>query len=337
MKVKILFLIVLILTSCSSSGTYQKSDHFDGKVFFNPSGMGPNGFLDLLKWKLSFNSESWPNQALESVVPASTLALNYSDKMVVTFIGHATFLIQIDGINILTDPIWSERASPFSFVGPKRVNSPGINFDKLPPIDLVLISHNHYDHMDEATLRDLEKKFSPLFLVPLNNAHKMKSFGAKKVEELDWWNDKKITSDITITLTPAEHWSSRTPFDRNEALWGSFYIKGKKEKVYFAGDTGYAKHFKDIKKALGAPTLSILPIGAYEPRWFMKSVHLNPEDALLAHLDLESKLSLGMHFMTFKLTDEAIDTPEKDLELAKIKLKIDNFKTPKIGETFFFE
>jgi L-ascorbate metabolism protein UlaG (beta-lactamase superfamily) len=190
--------------------------------------------------------------------------------------------------------------------------------------------------MDSETIKMLEDKFSPTFVVPLANIEKMKSFGAKKIVELDWWETFNPNPDLKITLAPAKHWSSRTLNDRSEALWGSFMIDSKKEKIYFAGDTGYGPHFAEIHKRLGTPTLSIIPIGAYEPRWFMKSMHMNPEEAVLAHIDLESKLSVGMHFGTFQLTDEAIDTPEKDLSMAIDKLNVKNFKTIKPGSSLEF-
>lgn len=336
-RMKLRFLIVLLFSlysavSCSSSGQqYKITDHYDGHVFRNQTPIEPRGFLDLLKWKLSFKTESWPDKVdppvTKSIPPERSL-----DKLTITFVTHATFLIQIDGLNVLTDPVWSPRTSPFSFAGPKGVHAPGIDFEKLPKIDVVIISHNHYDHMDAKTITDLEKKFSPLFLVPLANAEKIKTFGAKNVKELDWWDALQVSNDVKITLAPAQHWSSRTPFDRMKALWGSYFIEAKKEKIYFAGDTGYGPHFSEIHKKLGAPTVALLPIGAYEPRWFMKDMHMNPEDAVLAHLDLASNFSIGMHFGSFQLTDEAIDTPVKDLEMALDKHKLKNFKTLRPGQ-----
>lgn len=321
--------------ACSSSTEYKTSDHYNGKTFFNPGdNEAPKSFLSVLKWKLTSSSADWPKK-IDPPYTQTTPAAN-SEKLTITFVNHATFLIQVDGLNILTDPIWSKRASPFSFAGPARVHPPGIEFDKLPRIDIILISHNHYDHMDSDTIKKLEDKFSPKFVVPLANTEKMKSFGAKNIVELDWWDSLQINPEFKITLAPAKHWSSRTLADQSEALWGSFYIDSKKEKIYFAGDSGYGPHFVEIRKRLGAPTLSLIPIGAYEPRWFMKGMHVNPEEAVLAHLDLESKLSVGMHFGTFQLTDEAIDAPEKDLSMALDKLKVDNFKTIRPGSTLEF-
>jgi L-ascorbate metabolism protein UlaG (beta-lactamase superfamily) len=338
MKLKILLILCITFysLSCSSSGPYRLSDHYDGRKFHNidPT-VGPKGFFDILKWKLSFDEITW--QSPKALTP-STLTLQDppADKMIVTFINHASFLVQVDGVNLLTDPVWSNRTSPVSFAGPKRFESPGITIANLPKIHVVVISHNHYDHMDADTIRDLETHSSPLFIVPLGNAEKVKSFGATKVHEMDWWESININPDFKVILTPAQHWSSRTPFDRNLALWGSFFIEAKKEKIYFAGDTGYGSHFKEIRKRLFAPTLSLLPIGAYEPRWFMKSSHMNPEDAVLAHIDLESPFSIGMHFGTFQLTDEAQDQPVKDLEVAIKKYNIQKFEAPKAGQAFSF-
>lgn len=334
-KILIIILGFYSLSCSSSSSQYKISDHYNGKIFFNPGDNDPpKSFFAVLKWKFTSTVTQWPKVIVPPYPTATPTAS--SEKLVITFVNHATFLIQVNGLNILTDPIWSKRASPFSFAGPSRVHSPGINFEKLPQIDVVLISHNHYDHMDSETIKNLQEKFAPKFLVPLANIEKMKSFGAKNIVEMDWWDAFVLTSDLKITLTPAKHWSSRTLTDKREALWGSFYIESKKDKIYFAGDTGYGLHFTEIRKRLGAPSLALLPIGAYEPRWFMKEMHMNPEEAVLAHLDLESRLSIGMHFGTFQLTDEGIDTPEKDLSMALDKLKVNNFKVIKPGNSLNF-
>jgi L-ascorbate metabolism protein UlaG (beta-lactamase superfamily) len=332
-KLIIPFIFSLFSVSCSSGPTYKISDHYNGSVFFNPwTSEEPKGLIDVIKWKFTGHSEAWPDK-IDPPYKLATPIAKSTDKMIVTFVTHASFLIQVDGLNILTDPVWSKRASPFSFAGPKMVHPPGIEFEKLPKIDIVIISHNHYDHMDETTIKRLQDKFAPKFIVPLANTEKMKSFGAKDVAELDWWDSLVIQPDFKITLTPAQHWSSRTLWDKRKSLWGSFFIETKKEKIYFAGDTGYGPHFAQIHKRLGTPNLALLPIGAYEPRWFMKEQHMNPEEAVLAHLDLGSEHSVGMHFGTFKLTDEGIRSPVEDLETAKKKLNVENFKTLDPGES----
>jgi len=230
---------------------------------------------------------------------------------VVTFIGHATFLIQTAAGNILTDPMYSERAGPPLF-GPVRVRRPAVRFDDLPSISLVLLSHNHYDHCDLRTLRMLAERFDPIVITPLGNATLVRRAGITRVEELDWW-EHAATAAMPVTLTPAHHFSARTPFDRNRALWGGFMISAGPLKIFFAGDTAYRPFFADIRQRLGPIDLALLPIGAYEPRWFMHAVHMNPAEAVQAHLDLGAPPSIGMHFGTFQLTTEGIDEPVQRL------------------------
>jgi L-ascorbate metabolism protein UlaG (beta-lactamase superfamily) len=236
---------------------------------------------------------------------------------VVTFIGHATFLIQTAAGNILTDPMYSDRAGPFGLLGPRRVRQPAVRFDDLPPISTVLLSHNHYDHCDRPTLARLAKRFDPLVITPIGNGALVKSTGLRKVEELDWWQDAK-TSTLPLTLTPAHHFSARTPFDRNRALWGGFTMAVAHRRIYFAGDSAYAPFFREVHRRFGPIDLALLPIGAYEPRWFMRAVHMNPAEALQAHLDLEASESIAMHFGTFQLTTEGIDEPVRALEQARL-------------------
>ena len=236
---------------------------------------------------------------------------------VVTFIGHATFLIQTAAGNFLTDPMYSDRAGPFGLLGPRRVRQPAVRFEDLPAISTVLLSHNHYDHCDRATLARLAKRFDPVVITPIGNGALVKSTGLRKVEELDWWQDAK-TSPIPLTLTPAHHFSARTPFDRNRALWGGFLIAIAHRRIYFAGDSAYAPFFREVRRRFGPIDLALLPIGAYEPRWFMQAVHMNPAEALQAHLDLEASESIAMHFGTFQLTTEGIDEPVRALEQARL-------------------
>ena len=234
---------------------------------------------------------------------------------VVTFIGHSTFLIQTTAGNILTDPMYSQRASPLPWIGPHRVRQPAVRFDDLPPISTVLLSHNHYDHCDRATLRKLSKRFNPLVVTPLGNERLVRSAGIQRVEELDWW-ETSTSGPHEITATPAHHFSARTPFDRNRALWGGFTVRVGKARVYFAGDTAYGGFFQEIPRRLGPIDLALLPIGAYEPRWFMRTVHMNPAEAVQAHLKLDAAYSIAMHFGTFQLTSEGIDDPARALDEA---------------------
>ena len=236
---------------------------------------------------------------------------------VVTFIGHATFLIQTAAGNFLTDPMYSDRAGPFGLLGPRRVRQPAVRFEDLPAISTVLLSHNHYDHCDRATLARLAKRFDPVVITPIGNGALVKSTGLRKVEELDWWQDAK-TSPLPLTLTPAHHFSARTPFDRNRALWGGFLIAIAHRRIYFAGDSAYAPFFREVRRRFGPIDVALLPIGAYEPRWFMQAVHMNPAEAVQAHLDLEAAASIAMHFGTFQLTTEGIDEPVRALERARL-------------------
>ncbi len=314
---------------------YPKSDHYDGETFFNPTENDEKGLLSVLKWKLTSSKVTWPKSVANKNY--AFIPLTEDKKSVVTFINHATFLIQLPGLNVLTDPVFSERVSPFTFAGPKRVRRPGIEFENLPAIDVVLISHCHYDHLDIESLKRLDAKFHPIFMVPLGNESFLKENGLEHVQEMDWWQVLKV-KDVAITFTQAQHWANRWPWDRNKTLWGGFMLDQEKNRIFFAGDTGYSTHFKAIQNRLGSPDLALLPIGAYAPRWFMKVHHMNPEEAVQASLDLGAKASIGMHFGTFQLTDEGIEEPVKDLELAKKKAAIpdEKFKTLDSGETAVF-
>jgi L-ascorbate metabolism protein UlaG (beta-lactamase superfamily) len=293
---------------------YPVSDHFDGERFWNldRSKTIKKGFRDLLKWRLSPHARgAWPKRAENSFRPEMLGAA----ELAVTGINHATDLIQFQGLNILTDPVFSERVSPVSWIGPRRVRPPGLEFEALPRIDVVLVSHNHYDHMDLPTLVRLYRRDRPVFVVPLGNARILS--GIEGVVELDWWREVVVGDNASVTLVPVQHWSGRGLFDRRRALWGGFFIRRGSVSAFFAGDTGYGDHFATIRERLGSPDLSILPIGAYEPRWFMKDQHINPDEAVRAHLDLHSRLSVGMHFGTFRLTDEGIDDPVSALEASR--------------------
>ena len=256
------------------------------------------------------------------------------DDVVVTFVGHATFLIQVAGINLLTDPVYAERASPVSFAGPRRVRAPGVRFDDLPAISLVLLSHNHYDHCDLGTLRALDRRFQPRLVAPIGNGRLLRSAGIHQVEEIDWWQSASA-APLPVTLTPAQHFSARSMFDRNRALWGGFLIEARGRRILFAGDSGYGPHWREIARRLGPFDLALLPIGAYEPRWFMKDIHMNPAEAVQAHLDLGARQSIAMHFGTFQLTPEGIDEPVRGLATALRQrgVSADQFRTVDVGES----
>ena len=246
------------------------------------------------------------------------------DGIRATYINHATILIQVDGLNILTDPIWSERASPVTFAGPKRIRAPGIAISDLPEIDLVLISHNHYDHLDTASLKQLRQQQNkePIIVSGLGNAALLRSLGYDQAIELDW-SDSTTVENATVHFVECQHRSARGVFDQMRTLWGSFVVETSEGNIYFAGDTGYSPHFKEQGERFGSFALSILPIGAYEPRWFMKDIHLNPEEAVQAHKDLNSQQSLGIHFGVFQLTWEPVDQPVTDLNASLEANRID--------------
>lgn len=317
---------------------HEKSDHFDGTHFFNPWGNVTRGFLDVLRWQLTSERTPWPKFVDNTAKPK--VARNVPEgEAHLTFINHVTYLIQLPGVNVLTDPVFSERASPFPWAGPKRHRNPGLLFDELPQIDVVLVSHNHYDHMDLPYLKKLSDRFAPRVLVPLGNKRILDSADIKNANEMDWWDKHSLlhSNSLEITLVPAQHWSSRSPFDRNRALWGGFILAASGLRIYFAGDTGYhGPLFKEIRERAGPLDLSLLPIGAYEPRWFMKPQHMNPDDAAKAHIDLESKLTVGMHYGCFQLTDEGIDTPIIDLQTALRERNIpcSDFQAPETGTTY---
>jgi L-ascorbate metabolism protein UlaG (beta-lactamase superfamily) len=332
---KALTVIMMLAAAAMVEGkSYPKSDHFDGEKFHNLETQEMNSFWDFLKWKLEAKA-SWPEYVTNKDYPLPVLTPQ--NRAVATFINHATFLIQLPGLTILTDPVYSARVSPFSFIGPERVREPGVAFESLPAVDVVLISHNHYDHLDLATLKNLDAKFHPLIIAPLGLESFLKKEGLQNVIELDWWQDH-LVKDVLITLAPAQHWSSRTPFDKRETLWGSFMIASPQFKTYFAGDTGYASHFKDVRTRLGAPDLALLPIGAYEPRWFMKIHHMDPFEAIEAHLDLGAEKSVGMHFGTFQVTNEGYDRPVQDLKegLEQKNVSSDDFKILDQGQSLHF-
>jgi len=306
-----------------SVSTYKISDHYNGK-YFNNHVVGDKHIGDLLRFGLGSltKPEQWPDWV--EVQPQQVPHERVVDGISVTFINHASFLVQVGGVNILTDPIYSDRASPTQWAGPKRVHDPGIRFEDLPPIDVILISHNHYDHLDADTLKRFAKLDGelPLVLSGLGNSRFFDELGFTKNHEMDW-EDSLEYADLEFVFSECQHRSGRGIVDQMTTLWGSFIIKTPAGNIYFAGDTGYSPHFKDSGLRHGPFALALLPIGAYEPRWFMKDVHVNPMEAVQAHRDLRSEYSLGMHFGTFQLTYEAIDQPSRDLATALTELDVD--------------
>lgn len=289
-----------------------RSDHFDGKRFHNSSPLWQSE-RSFLKWQMTRERGPWREWVDDPAGPRPPARV---DDLRVTFVNHSTLLIQMDGINILTDPIWSDRCSPVSFAGPKRHRPPGIRFDELPKIDIVLVSHNHYDHLDLPTLRALQSRFHPRILTPLGNAALMARHGVTGATDLDWWNDVDITPGMRVTLVPAQHFCARALSDRDATLWGGFVISGRAGNVYFAGDTGWGDHFAEIAKRFPPIRFACLPIGAYLPRWFMKPAHINPAEAVEAHEVLGAATSMAMHYGTFNLGDDGEMQPLDDLRRA---------------------
>ncbi|MBW9060411.1 MBL fold metallo-hydrolase [Agrobacterium pusense] len=310
------------------------SDHFDGTRFFNPtlSQRFSPGFSDIVGM-MKEGRPKWPRHIENLASPSFNEDLG-SNGIAITFVNHATFLIQLPGLNILTDPVWADRVSPISWIGPKRVRSPGVLLEDLPRIDLVLISHNHYDHLDIGTLKELHRRFRPRAIVPIGDRRLVESTGMIVIAELDWWESVDV-GDARITLNPAQHSSSRTLFDRDRSLWGSYFVRRHSNSIYYGGDGGYCTHFSDIGKRMGSPDVAILGIGAFAPRWFMKPIHMDPAEAAQAHKDLGARLSIGMHFSTFQLASEAFEQPTADLKVAVEKegLAPGSFITLKEGET----
>ena len=302
------------------------SDHFDGRVFFDPDGVPPKSLREVLRWQFGSARKRamWPEWAPSPYTDTPPARVD-GERARLSFVGHASWLIQTAGLNILIDPVWSERASPFSFMGPKRHNDPGVAFDALPKIDVALVSHGHYDHLDVATLAKLAAKFSPHVITPLGNDVTMRSTGdGIKAEPFDWHDRVELGNGVAVTLVPTRHWSARGLFDRNQSLWASFVIETGAGKIYAVGDSGYGegKHFRDVGRMHGPLRLALLPIGAYEPRWFMKDQHMNPFDAVKALADCGAAQALAHHHGTFQLTDEAIDAPVLALAEALDEAKI---------------
>ncbi len=286
-----------------------QSAHFDGRRFHNFE-RGEHGGGAFLKWQLTRNNGYWREWIDDPPGPPPPRRVGRG-SMRVTFINHSTLLLQLDELNILTDPIWSERCSPFAWAGPKRHRVPGIRFADLPPVDLVLISHNHYDHLDLPTLHALRRSHRPRFIVPIGNELLLRKHGIRNVVALDWWE-----SHEQITLVPSRHFCSRGLSDRDATLWGGFIVRGTSGSAYFAGDTGWGVHLEEIAARCSPIRLAMLPIGAYLPRWFMAPMHMSPDEAVRAHQVLKAATSVPMHYGTFNLGDDGELEPIDDLRRA---------------------
>lgn len=309
---------------------------FEQGRFHNPDGPAGNSLAGLLRWKLTSRPQPWP-AAVPEVPPQPGPAPLPPGGLRATFVGQSTFLLQFAGLNVLTDPVWSDRVGPWNLVGPRRRRPPGLALERLPRIDLVLVSHNHYDHLDVATLARLQRRWDPLLITTLGNERFLRRKGFRKVLELDWWQERVETLPggevMAVQALPAQHFSSRHLFDRDRTLWAGFAVRAAGRSVYFVGDSGYGEHFAAIGRHLKSPDLALIPIGAYEPRWFMRRAHVNPQEAVRIHLEVRPRLSLAMHFGTFQLTDEGMADPALQLQeaLRAQGVSEDRFQVPRFG------
>jgi N-acyl-phosphatidylethanolamine-hydrolysing phospholipase D len=292
-------------------------------------------FLAAHTWGLLMAPRTFdpPRESVEAV--ASGRALWQGNPIPsITWVGHATVLLHLDGVNILTDPHWGERASPVSWAGPQRLSPPGIPFDSLPPIHAVVISHDHYDHLDVSTVRRLARTHDPIFVVPLGLRRWFDDIGIRRVEELDWWDERRVAG-VRIVAAPSQHWAQRSPFDLNRRLWASWLIVGAGRRFYFSGDTGYFQGFREIGRRLGPIDVAALAIGAYLPRDLMQAHHVTPEEAVQAFEDLGARVLLGIHWGTFDLSSEPLDEPPRQMRAALERRGIapDRAWLFKLGET----
>ncbi|HEY0908161.1 MAG TPA: MBL fold metallo-hydrolase [Candidatus Paceibacterota bacterium] len=318
------FFIVVVIIVCVVLDAHFKSpgwrgpvtDHFDGEKFLNigeppVSDEEDRGRFAIIKWLISREPNEWQKREVATTTPAERVA---GSKIVATYINHASVLIQTQGLNIVTDPMYGERASPVSWTGPSRYAQPGVAWDDLPPIDIVLVSHNHYDHMDVGTLKRLQERDNPVILAGLGNKEFLKKRGIESAE-LDWWNAYALSNGVAVTFVPAQHFSARSLSDRNTSLWGGYVISAPEGDIYFAGDTGYGPFVDRI--AQNYPKgfrLALLPIGAYKPSWIMSDVHTGPAEMLRMADELSVQNVMPIHFGTFKLAGDMQDEPINELK-----------------------
>ena len=345
-------LTALLLSACLSASCGHVNPYYQpDKPHHRPDGFtntyGPPGgrpLSDLLTWFVQRTRDGLPKPPSQFVqgynfpVLEPDLAFLRANRTrnTATWIGHATMLVQMNGLNILTDPIFSDRAFMVQWAGPQRKTPLPATLAELPHIDLVLVSHNHYDHLDADTIDALNRQpgGAPLFVVPLGVEVWMRDRGVQRVQAFDWWDSKPVAG-VEVSCVPVNHWSARNPFDRNATLWGGWVIRAPGFSLFFAGDTGYSADFKDIGNRFGGFDLALIPVGAYEPRWFMKDQHVDPDEAVSIHRDIKSRQSIGIHWGTFELTDEPLDQPIGDLAQALVRAgePVDRFVLFKHGET----
>jgi L-ascorbate metabolism protein UlaG (beta-lactamase superfamily) len=344
LKVVVVSLAWLLSVSCATQPPHPEKPHHTRGGFRNLDEYEQPGFLDFLKWHFGrVGRGRKPADAYNFPLAKNDPAFLASnrDKTTLTWIGHATVLLQLNGKNILTDPLFSERASPVQWVGPKRVVPPGLSIENLPPIDMVVISHDHYDALDEGSIKKLHERDGgreTTFFVPLGLKKWFERRGISRVFELDWW-DHHEEGDFRVTAVPVQHWSKRSLFSQNNTLWAGWVVESPNFSFFFVGDSGYTSDFEEIGRRLGPFDLSAIPVGAYEPRWFMRHHHMAPEEAVQVHLDTGSKKSVGIHWGTFILTDEPLDEPPQKLREAKNEKGVpeEAFVVLKHGETIVLD
>lgn len=317
------------------------SDHFDGKDFFTPGAPAPKGLGDVIRWQLNHErTQPWGPFHGDQPGPAPPARVGGNSTtrgpVRVTFINHSTVLLQFDGLNVLTDPIYEQRVSPVQFAGPERNGPPGIRFEDLPKIDVLLLSHNHWDHLEIGTVSRLCARDQPTVICPLGVKAFLEKEGCQNVIELDWRQSRAVNDRTTVHCVPAQHFSGRGLFDRNGTLWAGYVLANARTgNLYFAGDSGYGPHFRTIGDAYGPMRLALIPIGAYKPNWFMSPVHCNPAEAVQIHQDVGSEQSVAIHFGTFPLADDGETEPVADLSraLREKNVPADRFRALKTGES----
>lgn len=322
-----------------SAPTYSgpRSDHFDGKKFLNPERVKAKGLFEVVKWFFSRKPGKWEKVRTHSY--AEKPVRKIEEGLRITFVNHSTFLIQVDGVNILTDPVWSERVSPFTWAGPARMRPPGFRLEDLPPIDLVLISHNHYDHLDISTMKKIADEHKPEIITPLGVGIFLQEEQISMATDMDWWDELVIHDSMSIQSVPAQHFSGRGGIgDRDGTLWCGYVIKAKSGHIYFAGDTGYNhKTFKEIGKKAGPVKVALLPIGSYKPEWFMSPIHVSPEEAVKIHLDVKAEKSIAMHFGTFALGDDGQHDATRELQKARTRNNLPESEFIVLQEGSYYE
>jgi L-ascorbate metabolism protein UlaG (beta-lactamase superfamily) len=287
-----------------------RTDHFDGRHFFNEEPFEEQQPSELARWQLDRHRGEWPDSAaIASPPPPARVG---GGALRVTMVNHATVLLQMDSLNILTDPVWSARVGLEGRVGVRRHRPPGIALDSLPHIDIVLISHDHYDHMDLPSLRRLQERYHPRIITGLGNPGYLTTQGIRGAEQLDWWQSAPLAPGVRLTAVPARHWSGRTLSDRYERLWEGFVIESARDTVYFAGDSGWGRMYRELHEKWSHFTLALLPVAPFRPRWYMARKHLSPDDAVRAAIETRSAMVIPIHWGTFELGDdgesEAVDT-----------------------------